>query len=838
LQTYLQGTLRPSRYNTSSFLQVFDVTDSEKPILLYQPDWIHRHQTHSENIKEILPEIPVTLELGGRQWRIALYRISSFFDFEHWYSFSILCFGIIFTLGLWRYLSFTLHRANWAEDLVKQRTYSLEATNDALQQEMENTRNMTKQLDASRRQFRAIFDEAGIGIIQTDLKGIILENNKAVQAIIGYSNTELQGRSLMDFVHPSDNKVDHTLLSDLLNGHYDSYRIGKRFLCRNGETVWTHLNCSIVRDPNHPFLISMIEDVTERHFAEIARLEAEKKYRKIFENAIEGIFQCTIMGHFLSVNPAFLKIFACADAKMLYENHTNLKQTLYEDPKRYEEFMHLLASQREVQNFEYRARCFDGRVIWVAETVRMVTDNSSDISFYEGFIEDITDRKAAEDQLRYDATHDQLTGLLNRAAFTRHLERALARLHQTGLQPERGLPFVVLFVDLDRFKIINDSMGHLVGDQLLEEIAHRLRKETRDYDIVARFGGDEFALMLENLTSIKALELFIDRLTRYLSEPYIMKEETFNTSASIGVAIASQDYVTADEILRDADIAMYEAKKQGRGKAVFFQPGMHLQVLNIMRMESDLRKAFEREEFCLYYQPIISLENNYTVSLEALLRWNHPEKGLISPDHFIPLAEDTGMIRELGLWVFEQACRQLNKWQTSIPHHKNLGMNINVSPIQLKQPRLVCEIQDIIARTGVNPNSCRMEITESAMMHDPDLMLNVLHDLKGLKVQLYIDDFGTGYSSLSYLQKFPIDALKIDKSFIQNIDASNKSMQIAQAIIALGNAFDLRVVAEGVETRSQVDILHAAKCHHVQGYYFSRPTDQASTENYLNIQVH
>lgn len=836
--SYLEETLRPPRYNTTIFLQLFDETEPEKPILLYQPEWLERKPELQEKAYEVLPEVPITLDFGGRQWRVALYHIPSFFEFEHWYSVSILCLGLFFTLGVWRYLLVTLNRASWAEILVTQRTKSLQETNMALQQEMETTRQVTLQLDASRRQFRAIFDEAGMGIVQTNLDGMILENNKAVQAIIGYGVQELHGRILNDFAHPVDADSDQALLAGLLHGNYDSYRIGKRYLCRNGETVWTHVNCSIVRDPNNPFLISMIEDVTERHFAEIARLEAERKYRKIFENAIEGIFQCTMTGRFLSVNPAFLKIFGCKNDSLLYENNSDVKYYLHEDPERYEAFLHLLASQREVQNFEYRARCFDGRSIWVAETVRIVHDEHGNLSFYEGFIEDITDRKVVEEQLRYDATHDQLTGLLNRHAFTRHLERALAKLHQTGIQNENSLPFVVLFVDLDRFKIVNDSMGHLVGDQLLEEVAHRLRREARGCDIVARFGGDEFALMLENVSSIKSLEYFIEHLNKYLSDPYLIQNETFNTTASIGIAIASLDYSSADEILRDSDIAMYEAKKQGRGKAVFFQPGMHVQVLNIMRMESDLRKAFEREEFCLFYQPIISLENRHTVSVEALLRWQHPEKGLIPPDRFIPLAEDTGLIRELGLWVLETSCRQLREWQILFPHHQQLGMNINVSAVQLKQPRLVRQVQDIIDRTGVKPQSCRMEITESAMMNDPDLMLNVLLDLKGLEVQLYIDDFGTGYSSLSYLQKFPIDALKIDKSFIQNIDASNKSMQIAQAIIALGNAFDLRVVAEGVETLTQLDILQASHCHHVQGYYFSRPTDVATTENYLSILVH
>ncbi|OUD12524.1 bifunctional diguanylate cyclase/phosphodiesterase [Thioflexithrix psekupsensis] len=842
IENYLEETLRPSRYNPNNFLQIFDTTDSQNPVLLYRPQWLAKKAQHAQDIQEILPQVPVSLEFGGRQWSIKLYRIPSIFDFQYWYSVGAFCVGLFLTFGFWRYLLLALNRAVWAETLVEQRTQSLQTANLALQQEMEMTRRITEQLDASRRQFRAIFDEAGIGIVQTNLEHIILENNKAVHHILGYGSSELQGRALHDFVHPADLDSDKQLLNGLLMGDYDSYRISKRYLRRNGETVWTHLNCSIVRDPLKPFLISMVEDVTERHFAELARLEAEKKFRKIFENAIEGIFQCTFSGHFISVNPAFLKIFGCDNADILYQKNINLKRQLHEHPACYEDFMRRLTSNREIKNFEYQARCFDGRIIWVAETVRIAHDEQGQNSFYEGFIEDITHRKAVEEKLRYDATHDQLTGLLNRSAFTHHLERGLARLKEKEkeqeVQMEKMLPFAVLFVDLDRFKMINDSMGHLVGDQLLEEIAHRLRRETRGCDVVARFGGDEFALMLENMSSIKALEDFIERLNRCLGESYTLQNEVFNTTASIGIALANVNYNSADELLRDADIAMYEAKRQGRGKAVFFQSGMHVQVLNIMRMESDLRKAFERGEFCLFYQPIISLENRHTVSLEALLRWNHPEKGLISPDKFIPLAEDTGLIRELGLWVFEQACYQLKYWQVRFPHHHNLGVNINVSAIQLKQPRLVREIETIIHRSGLKPDTCRMEITESAMMNDPDLMLNVLKDLKGLEVQLYIDDFGTGYSSLSYLQKFPIDALKIDKSFIQNIDASDKSMQIAQAIIALGNAFDLRVVAEGVETDTQLNILEASHCHHVQGYYFSRPIDKEKTENYLSIIVH
>jgi EAL domain-containing protein (putative c-di-GMP-specific phosphodiesterase class I) len=339
--------------------------------------------------------------------------------------------------------------------------------------------------------------------------------------------------------------------------------------------------------------------------------------------------------------------------------------------------------------------------------------------------------------------------------------------------------------------------------------------------------------MFENISDMSTLEKYIEQVQSCLNQPYFIENETFNTTASIGVALSSPHYTDANELLRDADTAMYEAKRCGRNKAVIFQPGMHTHVLNILRLESDLRKALDNEEFRIYYQPIISLEKNHIVGLEALVRWVHPERGMISPDQFIPVAEETGLIVELGLWVFETACKQLRHWQSQFPTHGELGMNINVSPIQLKQPRLVRQIQDIISKTGIKAPTCRIEITESAMMHDPEAALKVLKDLKELEILLYVDDFGTGYSSLSYLQKFPLDALKIDKSFIKDIDSSGKSMHVTRAIIALGEAFNLKVVAEGVENDYQVSVLRTAHCHHVQGFFFSKPKDTIATEHYL-----
>ncbi len=838
LKNYFETVLRLPKYKAGNFLRVLDLKNLDVNRLLYVPDWYNSFiHEDKENI-----DSHQSIDIGGHLWQLEIHDLPDYSLTAYLPSYSnvILMVGICLTFSIIAYLNLTLNYVRLTEDLVTKRTLKLHETNLALNQEMQITRQMTEELEISRQRFRAIFDEAAIGILQTKLTGEIVENNKAIQQLLGYSEQELHQLCFEQLVHPEDRHLNEQFFQKIIQSEINSYRMGKRLFTKNRRMIWAHINCSILRNKHESFLIYMIEDVTEHHYAEIARLEAELKYRQIYENAIEGIFQCMITGQFLNVNPAFLKIFGYDSLNELNKLDRDVKRQIHYNPDRYDEFMQLLMLKSEVQSFEYQAYRKNNEIIWVAETVRVVHNDAKQITYYEGFLENITERKQAEEKLRYDASHDQLTGLLNRTEFTQRANRKLKKLHQTNNNYESWgeIPFAILFVDLDHFKIVNDSMGHLAGDKLLREVAQRLRREIRGYDVVARFGGDEFAIMLENLNSQLALKHCIERLTNQLTEAYHLDNEIFNISFSIGIAIASRQYLSVEEMLRDADIAMYEAKKQGRGKAVFYEQKMHNQVVAIMRMQSDLRKAFENEEFCLFYQPIISLENRHTVSLEALLRWQHPQKGLISPDKFIPVAEEMGLINELGLWVFKKACSQLKVWQQQFEHHQNLGMNINVSMLQLRQPRLVREISDILQKTGINPHNCRVEITESAMMQDPELMMRVLHDLKCLEVQLYVDDFGTGYSSLSYLQKFPLDALKIDKSFIQEIDSSEKSKQITRAIIALGKAFDLRVVAEGVENETQIDILQSAQCHHVQGYYFSRPKPEEDLENYLQLVIH
>ena len=814
----VHDVLRPPRYKTSTFLHITDTTIPEQPQNVYLPQWL---RDKPDNIKKL---VHANIEFGERQWRISLDELESEDNFNLSYSWGFLIIGLLFTFSVFRYLKIVITRAHWAEELVANRTQNLRELND--------------ELNESRRRFQAIFNEAAMGIAQLDLQGHITDSNKALQELLDYNHEELQGQLLQSFCHIDDADIDMNMLQDIVAGEYDNYMINKRYRCKNGAQVWTTQNCSVVHDSKEPFIVSMIEDITERKCAEMARLEAEQKYREIFENAMEGIYQCTPTGFFLSVNPAFVRIFGYSSARQMLAEVTNLQHQLYVDPEQRLKFMHLLETESKVKNFEYQARCRDGGNIWVNETARAVRDEQGMTRYYEGIIEDVTERKKIEGKLRYDASHDQLTGLLNRTEFTKRLNQVLRQLVIDN--ESETISLAILFADLDRFKIVNDSMGHLVGDKLLIEVSKRLAAQgSEEHDVVARFGGDEFALMFQDVPNVLTLERRIEKIQQQLSYPYVLDNENFNTTISIGIAIATPQYKNSSEILRDADTAMYEAKKQGRGKAVVFQPGMHADVLNLLRMESDLRRAFENQEFMLYYQPIISLKDRQTVSLEALIRWNHPEKGFISPDIFIPIAEETGLIKELGLWVFETACKQVKEWQSKFPHHARLGININVSPIQLRQSRLVQQIQDILEKTGVPGNSCRIEITETAMMQDPDGMYRVLKELKSLDVLLYIDDFGMGYTSLSYLKKFPIDALKIDKAFIQEMnETGGRPVQIAGAIVALGEAFNLNVVAEGVESGFQVSVLESARCNHVQGFFFSRPKDSLAIESFLTVPIH
>jgi diguanylate cyclase (GGDEF)-like protein/PAS domain S-box-containing protein len=433
---------------------------------------------------------------------------------------------------------------------------------------------------------------------------------------------------------------------------------------------------------------------------------------------------------------------------------------------------------------------------------------------------DITQSKTTEARLLHQACHDALTGLPNRVWFMERLEYAIARtkLHQDYV-------FALLFLDLDRFKLVNDSLGHALGDQLLMAIAQRLKTCLRPADTIARLDGDEFTILLEDIKDLSHATQVADRIHQELSLPFNLKGNTVFTSASIGIVISALGYDRPEDMLRDADTTMNRAKALGKARYEVFNQTMQNQAMARLQLEIDLRSALERQELQVYYQPIVSLNNGRIAGFEALVRWQHPQRGLVSPAEFIPVAEETGLIIPLGWWVLRQACRQICTWQQQVPVHPPLIVSVNISGKQLTQSHLVTEIKQILRETGLDAGSLKLEITESVLVDNIEAVVPILKQLKALGIGLSIDDFGTGYSSLSYLHQMPIDTLKIDRSFVHDVDCDPEKIEIIRTIVGLSWNLGMNVVAEGVETKKQMYQLQALNCDYGQGYFFSRPVN-------------
>ena len=430
-------------------------------------------------------------------------------------------------------------------------------------------------------------------------------------------------------------------------------------------------------------------------------------------------------------------------------------------------------------------------------------------------------------RLLHNARHDALTGLANRALFTDRLGEAMQRYAH---DPAAG--YAVLFLDLNRFKVINDSLGHGVGDRLLVAFGERLTRCVRDADLVARLGGDEFTILLENVSSLELAERLAERINGVLEQPFELGEHRLHVSTSIGIVLAEAGHRRPEDVLRDADIAMYRSKGSGAVGFEVFTSAMRERALHVMALETDLRRATERGELVLHYQPILALNGGHTVGFEALLRWQHPHHGVISPAEFIPLAEETGLIAELDRWVLGEGVRQLGRWGRLMPENVPT-LSLNLSAQSFSQPGLAALVERLLSGTGVDPAKLHLEMTESMLVTHSDQVLETLQNLKALGVGLHIDDFGTGYSSLSYLQRFPVDTLKIDRSFIDKLTQSDASAQLVRGIVSMAHALGLRVVAEGVETPAQLECLRALSCEYFQGYHASKPLDVAAAELFL-----
>ncbi|WP_414517804.1 EAL domain-containing protein [Nostoc sp. PCC 9305] len=437
---------------------------------------------------------------------------------------------------------------------------------------------------------------------------------------------------------------------------------------------------------------------------------------------------------------------------------------------------------------------------------------------------EINERKQVEELLRHNAFHDALTGLPNRAFFMERLKHTLQRAKR-----QKNYLFAVLFLDLDRFKVINDSLGHLKGDQFLIAIANRLEVCIRSTDIAARLGGDEFTILLDEIQNVSEAIKVAERIQQELTLPLELDGQEVFTTASIGIALSSTvDYDQPENLLRDADTAMYRAKALGKARYELFNQEMYTKALVRLQLENDLRRAIERQEFQLYYQPIVSLTNGRLIGFEALIRWQHPERGFVSPTDFIPLVEETGMIVELGYWTLYEACRQMQSWQASNPTNSLEKISVNLSVKQFSQRDLIEQIGEILHSTGLDASSLMLEITESAIMENGDEANAALSEFRKMGIKLSIDDFGTGYSSLSRLHSFPISVLKIDRSFVSPIDTNGKNLEIIETIITLAHKLGMDVTAEGVETKEQLAFLKKLNCEYGQGYFFSRPLDKAA----------
>jgi diguanylate cyclase (GGDEF)-like protein len=433
--------------------------------------------------------------------------------------------------------------------------------------------------------------------------------------------------------------------------------------------------------------------------------------------------------------------------------------------------------------------------------------------------------------LLHAAYYDSLTGLPNRSWFVQRLTQLIEQQQQ-----DPKLCYAVLFIDLDRFKLINDSLGHTIGDLLLQTVAQRLLACLPETGVVARLGGDEFAVLLESIQSPAEATAIANQIQMQLRHPFQLEHTEVYSEASIGIALSQTDsrYERPEEMLRDADVAMYCAKAQGRGRFEVFDPVMQIRAKEYLDLENDLRRAIDRGELGLHYQPIVSTKTGLLHSFETLVRWQHPTQGMVSPSKFIPLAEETRLVVPLGWWVFETACRQLRQWQQQFPHHQGLCLNVNFSAIQLQQVDLVAQIQRTLQRTGLSGKNLKLEITESYLLENITAQTTILQQLKELGIQFCIDDFGIGYSSLSRLHEFPIDILKIDRSFIQRIEqGSDANLATIRMIISLAHSLEMEVVAEGIETPEQMAVLRELGCNFAQGYLFSRPVDSHTAHQFL-----
>src|SRR5215218_4013449 len=675
-------------------------------------------------------------------------------------------------------------------------------------------------LRESEQRFRGSFERAATGMALVGTDGRFLRVNKSLCEILGYTERELLGKTFQEITHPDDLEVDLEHLRRLLVRVVRTYQTEKRYLHKDGHAVWTLLSVSVVHDEEDEplYFICQIQDVSERKKVEKVIIESEERFRSLVQYSSDIITILDTDGTVHYVSPAVERVTGYRPEEQV---GTNAFGSVHPDDREQalNTFAEVLKRPGLHPPLEFRVLHKDGSWRYLEHVVNNLLDDPA----VRGVVVnswDVTERKALVEQLSYQAFHDPLTGLPNRVLFMDRLEHALTRANR------RGNKVAVLFTDLDNFKVINDSLGHKAGDQLLIAVAERLKNCLRPEDTAARLGGDEFTILVEDIASVGEAVQIAERIADILRPPFTLEEQEVFATVSIGIALNSTAQEQPADLLRHADLAMYRAKHRGKARYEVFEPSMDAKAVERLILETGLRRALLRQQFRVYYQPIVALDNNKVAGVEALVRWEHPQRGLLLPEEFLPVAEETGLIVRIGQWVLREAGKQARIWQERYPVTPPLTISVNLSTREFFHPKLVAEV---LGESEIDPASLQLEITEGAMKANGTYSADrILRNLKHIGVQLAIDDFGLGYSSLSYLKRFPVDFLKIDRSFIAGLGggpnvASTKDAEIVKAMIQLTHALGLKVIAEGVETSEQLGRLRNMKCDLAQGNYFSEP---------------
>jgi len=684
----------------------------------------------------------------------------------------------------------------------------------------------------SEARFRSLVQHSSDVITVVDADTTIRYQSPSIEHVLGYAADQLVGTKLSDLWHPDELDQATDFHNEFITRPANtSARIEYRL--RHADGSYRHVDnvrTNLLDNPDVRGIVINTRDVTDDKRSADALSESEERLRFLVEHVPSVVYTAETGpdGRWLYVSPQIESLLGFTAEEWMADPERWWKQLHPDDRSAVLDDEEALLSSSEVRSgaIEYRMKTRDGRTVWVNDDQVVIRNEDGEALHLSGVLSEVTDRKVLELQLQHQAFHDSLTGLANRALFADRVEHALQRAERSGEQ------VAVLFLDLDDFKTVNDSLGHEAGDELLVAVAARLRRCLRPSDTIARLGGDEFAILLE-AESVDSASTVAERTVKAIEEPISLGDREVVIHASVGIELGDSSQHSAGDLLRNADVAMYVAKSGGKARFEVFDSSMHQAAVQRLEIKADLQRALVDREFVVHYQPIVGLQESGVLGMEALIRWQHPQRGLMAPMDFIPVAEETGLIVPIGRWVLREAAFQAKRWQAASPHGDAFTMSVNVSARQLMRAEIVDEIASVLRESGIPPQTLTLEITESVLMNDRNAAITKLQQLKELGVRVAVDDFGTGYSSLGYLSSLPIDILKIDKSFIDRVATGVEDSAIAQAVIKLGNSLKLTVVAEGIEAAEQATALRAMRCHRGQGFYFSEPLDAKGVDDLL-----